>query len=233
MNGNRQLINLAGILIVVAVLVIGVVVVAMPMVGQAQDTDSRTRTVAQSNAVYDIQVAQLTAADARIAEIDASLAELRTAIAATPQLDDVFEIVTAAAAATTATIKSIRVADPSAWSPRARVVDATGSGLPVAAAAEASVPTTETPADATESGEGESTDPAPTAPTEPTAEPASSPRLQVVVTIEVALPDALAATTFLDALGTGPRLLAPITSTYLDGVLTVEALALIRTEDAS
>lgn len=226
MNVNKQLINLAGILIIVAVLVIGVVVVAMPMVGQAQDTDSQTRTVSEANAVYDIQVAHLTRENDRIVEIDASLAALRTSIAATPQLDDVFEIINAAATGTAASIQSVRVADPTAWTARASVVDAIGSGVPIPAATPAPEVTEDPVADDAQPG-GEP-QPAPVA----TPDAMTSPQLQVVVTIQVAVPDALVAAAFVDALAAGDRLLTPISNRYLDGVLTVEALAFIRTEEA-
>jgi hypothetical protein len=53
----------------------------------------------------------------------------------------------------------------------------------------------------------------------------------VPLTIVVELADASQAAAFIDALGRGPRLLAPIDGTLDDGTLTVTALAFIRTEE--
>lgn len=225
MNVSKQLINLVGILIAVVVVVAGVALIAMPMFSQAQATDSNTRTVAQTNSVYDVQVAQLTAANERITEIDAELASLRTQIAAAPQLDDVFEIINAAAEATTVTIDSVTVADPEAWTVLAAVADATGTGTTTvveeeAPVAEATDVATDTDAEA---------DPAPV---EPPVDPSASPQMQASVTIVVAATDAATAMVFVDALRVGPRLILPIDSTFADGTLTVQALTFIRTETA-
>ena len=97
MTLNKQLINLLGILLAVVVLVAGLALIAYPMFAQALDTDTKTRTVAQTNSVYQAQVDSLSAAEADSVQLDASLADLRLQIAATPKLDDVYEIVDTAA----------------------------------------------------------------------------------------------------------------------------------------
>ena len=94
---------------------------------------------------------------------------------------------------------------------------------------------TQTPAEATTEDAEEAT-PAPN--TEPVAsasetapDAAVGPQQQLTVTIEVAAPDARTAMAFVDALGRGPRLLAPIDATLDDGTLTVTVLTFMRTED--
>ena len=74
MNSNRQLINLAGLLIVIAILVAGVALVALPMWAQSRTIDENTMTVEQTNAVYEAQIAQLSAAGENIEEVDVDLA---------------------------------------------------------------------------------------------------------------------------------------------------------------
>lgn len=118
MNVNKQFINIAGILLVVVVLTAGIALIALPMFSQAQATQAQTATVEQTNSVYQGQIDALSAAEARSDEIDASLAALRTEIAATPQLDDVFEIVATAAEANQATIESVVAAEPTAFAAR-------------------------------------------------------------------------------------------------------------------
>lgn len=229
MNANKQLINLAGILVVVVILVAGVALIAVPMFTQAQATDTQTQTVAQSNSVYEAQVAALSKANDGIDAIDADLADLRTEIAAQPKLDDVLEIIDAAAETTAATIESITVADPVSWTARGAVVDTSGTGVPVAA------PTPAPTEEATETDTGETDAAADTTATDtaPAADPSAvTAQAQVLVSITVTVADAKTAASFVDALRVGPRLILPIDSTLADGKLTVQALAFIRTEDA-
>ncbi len=221
MNTSKQLINVLGIVVVVGIVVAGIALIALPLYSNAQATDASTRQVAQTNEIYQIQVAQLSADKDRIDEIDADVAELRREITDIPQLDDVMELVVAAAAANGATIESVTVADPEAWSPR--------TGLSDSEADTSAAPTETEP-----SGEATAADEAPAdaaAAVTPPADAADSPQRQIPVTIEVTIADAAAAAAFVDALRTGPRLIAPIDATLEDGTLTVAALAFVRIGD--
>lgn len=257
MTLNKQFINLLGILLAVVVVVAGLALIAMPMYSQAQTTDNETATVAQSNSVYQVQIDALSAANERIDDIDANLADLRVQIAATPKLDDVFEIVGAAAQQADVRIESITGGEIVAWVPRT-ALDAEGN--PVTVAPEA--PVTGDAATDGAATEGAAT-PAPAAPT--TTE--TSPQQQVVLTITIdmaqpfAMPGADAAAddpppaadaesvdpaavraaataqaqkaaAFVDSLAVGPRLIAPTNVAYSGGKLTLSVLAFIRTEDA-
>ena len=219
MNIPKQLINLLGAVVVIGVVVAGIALIALPMYGSSQTTDASARTVAQTNDVYDIQVQTLAAERERMDEITADLASLRRQIAAIPQLDDVFEIVIASAADTGATITSVTASDPEAWAPRGAASDDPTATAPADTAVEPASPET----DATEVGG--------TAPADGTTAP--SPSQQVPLTIVVELADASQAAAFIDALGRGPRLIAPIDGTLADGTLTVTALAFIRTDHSS
>lgn len=229
MNIPKQLINLLGAVVVIGVVVAGIALIALPMYGSSQTTDASARTVAQTNDVYDIQVQTLAAERERMDEITADLANLRRQIAAIPQLDDVFEIVIASAADTGATITSVTASDPEPWAPRGAAPDDPTATAPADESATANAEPTEPVGPEPSAPETDAADVAATAPAGGATEPA--PSQQVPLTIVVELADASQAAAFIDALGRGPRLLAPIDGTLADGTLTVTALAFIRTED--
>lgn len=216
MSANKQFINLLGIVVVVAILVAGVALIALPMWSQSRTTDASTQTVAQTNAVYEVQVAQLTAAQDGETELDRELAELRADIPAITKFDDVFDIINDAASDLALTIQSIAIADAEDWTPRAAAVEAPA----------------EAPAAGPESADGaEATDSVAAPPAPASAEPTATSQRQAAVNIEIAVPDAKTATAFIDALGTGPRLISPLNATFDDGTLTVTVLTFFRTED--
>lgn len=241
MNLPKQLINLLGVVVIIAILVAGITLIALPLYTSAQTTDVSTRTVAQSNDVYGIQVAQLSAESERIDEIESSVAQLRRQISSIPQLDDVMSIVMAASAGTGATVESVTVGEIESFEPR------TGAAADQAAAqATASDPTAQPDAPQTATDEG-----AATAEGEPgtgTGEAAAdqgssggaavpseaesdSPQRQIPITIQVKVATAAAAARFMDALGAGPRLIATVHGAYDNGTLLVSALAFMRTGD--
>lgn len=226
MNIPKQLINLLGAVVVIGVIVAGVALIALPMYGSSQTTDASARTVAQTNDVYDIQVQTLSAERERMDETTADLANLRRQIAAIPQLDDVFEIVIASAADTGARITNVSAGDPEDWASRGTAVGeaAAAADTPTATEPSATAPPADAGTDAAAADSSAASDAA--------APPAGdSPWRQVPLTIVVELADAAQAAAFIDALGRGPRLLAPIDGTLDEGTLTVTALAFIRTEE--
>lgn len=220
MNSNRQLVNLVGILLVVAILVAGVALVALPMYAQSQTIDANTVTVEQTNAIYEAQIAQLAAADEQIDAVDADLAALRTAIPAKTSLDDVFEIIAAASDRAHVTINTIKVVDPEDWMPRTGVETDPEAAAAAEAAPDADAATDPTTDDGS-APEGTATE----------EQIGPKPQQQLTVTIEVEVADAQAAMAFVDALGSGKRLIAPIDATLDDGTLTVTVLTFFRTED--
>lgn len=231
MNIPRQMINLIGLVLVVGVLVAGIALIALPPYGSAQSIDTDTRSVAQTNGLYQVRVTSLSADAERIDEITADVTQLRLEIPSSSHLDDVVQIAVDAAAETGATIEGFEAAAPEAWAPRSGLGDdgeqAAPTDTPEAATPDANAAEGETPApEAT----GDGTDPAATPPAEGT-DASASPQRQIPVTIRVAVTDAAAAAAFMDALGRGPRLLLPIDGTLDGPTLTVTALALVRTED--
>jgi len=213
MNGvNKQFINVIGVVLVVAVLVAGVALIALPMWSQAQSTDASTQNVAQTNAMYQAQIDQLSAAENRIDEIDSHIAALRMEITSFTKLDDVFELIVEAVEKHELILDSVKATDAEPFAPRV--------GTPTETVA---------PVESTSTDVGEDV-------AEPTAaEPASDAvagQLQVAITIELVVPDAATAMAFVDDLRVGPRLLLPIdvTLSESDNTLTVTLLTFIRTE---
>ncbi|KRB37604.1 hypothetical protein [Microbacterium sp. Root180] len=224
MSIPRQMINLLGIVLVVAVLVAGVTLAGVPLFSSAQTTDASTKTVAQTNQIYQIQVTELAAANETIDEIVTDVTALQSQITATTRMDDVIELAVAAADTVGGTIESFTVAEIEPWTPR--------TGLDSDVEDEAA-PTDEgeaedTSANAESDGTTDAADGA-EAPAEAPATAEDSPQKQIPVTIKVVVPSAAAAAAFMDGLARGPRLIAPIDGTLEDGVLTVTALAFLRT----
>ncbi|GAA3900877.1 hypothetical protein [Microbacterium invictum] len=260
MTLNKQLINLLGILLLVVVLVLGVALIGMPMFAQAQTINANADSVDQSNAVYQTQIDALSAADDRIDEIDRNLAELRSEIAAAPKLDDIHEIVDAAAETADIRIESVVAGELEQWTPRTGL-DADGNPVAEAAASTGAADAASTEQTDTDSAVSDAAVPETTAPAAPGGSD-ESPQMQVLVTVTVdltlpyALPgaedddsdsgdaedvdtaavraemtaDAQKAAAFVDALGAGPRLLSPINLEYSTGKLTLSVLTFTRTE---
>lgn len=222
MNLPKQLISLLGVVLVLGIVGGGTALVALPAWNGAQTTDASARAVAQTNDIYAIDVQRLATARDDFTGTEAELASLRSEIADMPRLDDVYEIVVAAAAETGTTVTGFTAADIEPWVRRGEVTSAPSADGTV----------TEAEAVEEEAAVDPNTAELPGSPDEAVAtKEATSPQQQVSVTIEVTAADAATATAFMDALGRGPRLLALIDSTLDEGVLTVTALAFIRTED--
>ncbi|WP_404432427.1 hypothetical protein LG299_00385 [Microbacterium lacus] len=214
----RQLINVIGAIAVIAILAIGALVIALPLYLQSLTTSAQAMQVAQTNSLYQVQVDGLRAEEERFDEIEADVADLRMQIPATTRADDVFEIVANAATATGVTIDSIVASDALGWVPRTDIV----------------VPPPGVDGGATEDQTTEETTDGTGTP-DAAADTPTSPQLSVPFSIAVTAADAAQAVAFLDALGTGPRLIAISSSTIAlsDGSygLTVEALAFVESED--
>jgi len=252
-NANKQLINLAGILIVVVLLLAGVALIAMPMYSQSLEVDKQTRSTSQNNMLLEQQIAVLAGAAAREAEIDRGLDDLRREIAASPQLNDLHQLIAAAARDVDVHITSVEIQEPEDWTPRGTAADEGAAPATTDETAEAGSESAEASGDAV-------TADAPAAPPE-----SAAPNRQALATIvvEVDVPfaedpdaadadsetsdgdagaedvglqpaDALAklaakAVAFVDALKKGPRLVSPIDLKYEGGELTVTVLTYFRT----
>ena len=200
----KQLINVIGIVVSLAVIALGVFLVAVPMYLQSLDVAGQTATVQTTNQLYQAEVDRLSAEQERQAEIDASVASLRAQLPETAKLDDVFEIVASAATATGVSIQAVTAGSAADFVPR---TDPTvGEGAPVAEAP-AETPAAETPAvddgAADPSGDASAGD----------APPRAAGRQQIDFTISVLAADISQVTAFLDALRSGPRLLSSVTAT--------------------
>lgn len=207
----RSLINIIGVVVVIAVLALGILLVALPIGFQALGVVGQTATVANTNALYQTQIDALRQEEERLDEIQASVVDLQSQITPANELDDVFELVANSAAATGVSITGITAGDATAF-----VARTSPSTLD-----EAAQPAPEAPAPAPTS------DPAATpAPTDPTTAPdasasgaaggaASVPagRTQVDFSVNVTASSLEQVIGFLDALRGGPRLLGQVQTT--------------------
>ena len=231
MTMTKQLINLLGGLVVIAVLALGIIVVAVPMFSQAGTTDNETRAVAQANDLYEIQVTSLRAEADRFDAITANLEMLRQQIAPAPQIDDAHELAVRAATATDAVVVSVIASEPVAW--RERTADV-AMGVEVAQPTpdDAGAPVEGEPQPLPEAGAEEAEVPPAAGPPEDEA----SPQLQVPLSITVEVADAAQGAAYLQALGAGPRLLSVESAELVqreEGAMTliVDALTFVRTEN--
>lgn len=231
----RQFVNLVGAVVMVAILVLGVTLIAVPLYGNSQKIDSSTRDVKQTNDLYAIQVAQLSAADERIDEIVADVVTLQSQITPILKMDDVIALAVAAAAANDASIESFTVGEIEEWMPRPGVAADDATSRATAEDPVAPVESEEVASDdsAPAADEGAATEGAgaEAAAAPPAGEEEESPQRRIPVTIEVKVDSAARAAAFMDALGRGPRLLVPTSGVLDDGKLVVTAYALMRTGD--
>ncbi|MFB7885667.1 hypothetical protein [Microbacterium sp. NPDC056057] len=197
----KHIVTAIGLIVSLGVIALGVFLVAMPLYFQAVAVDGQTATVASTNALYQAQVDSLTAQQENLDEIKANVAELRSQIPATGQLDDVFEVVAHAAETSGVLITAVTAGDQAAFTPRAGATESD-------AAAAAPAPTPETTGAATDVTNGTTTE----AETTPDT-PAQAGRQQVDFVISARSADIAQGTAFLDALRAGPRLLNSITVT--------------------
>lgn len=202
----KQLITVIGLVVSLGIIVLGVVLVAVPMLLSSFTVDSQTASVAASNDVYQAQVDGLKEQEARQDEIDASVAVLQSQIPVAAQLDDVFEVVANAAAASGVTITSVTAGDTAAFVVRTGATDATTD--PAAADAAAQPDATPSPDPSATAADGTAgTDTGATTP-----DAATAGRQQVDFSIQVKATDMNQVTAFLDALRSGTRLFSSVTA---------------------
>jgi len=190
----KHIVTAIGLIVSLGVIALAVVLVALPVYLQAVGVDGQTAAVADTNATYEAELDALDAQKDDLDAVDAQVAALRAQIPDTGQLDDVFDLVVRAAAASGVVISSVAAGDPVAFESR--------SGE--AASGEAASPSA-TPGGA-DAGAAAGTPPEQT----PSADPDDPPtgRQQIDVTITAVAGDIAQSTAFLDALRAGPRLLS-------------------------
>lgn len=231
MNIPKQLVNLIGGVVVLAVVAAGLLLVAVPLWTDSTRISADAQNVAQTNLGYEVQIASLRESEADLDDIQDTVDKLRRQIPGEPQLDEVFEIVARAAATSGVTIVSATAGETTAWTPREPL---TAGALPADDAATTSPADPTAPTDpASDAG----SDPAATDPaaggTEAPADPAPR-QAQIDFTLVLTSPSPEAADRFIDALGEGARLIGIVhadlgpNETGYD--LTVNALAFVRSE---
>ena len=242
MNIPKQFVNLIGAVLAVAIAAAGMLLVAVPVWTESRSITNDAELVAETNLGYEVQIASLRKSEAGIDDIQDTVEELRREIPAEPRLDEVFEIIAAAAADTGVALVSATAGDRVAWAPRAALTAAatpgevSTEGTEVTApdpSTDASDPSTDASAPSTDTPGTETAVPGTT--TEGEGAAAVGPQTQVDFTMTLTAPTTEAAQRFIDALGDGPRLISIGHSALSSGAtgydLTVNALAFVRTEN--
>lgn len=224
----KHLVTAIGLVLSLGVIALGVFLVAMPLYFQAIGVDAQTATVAGTNAIYQAQVDGLRDEEERLDEINADVADLRSQIPATGQLDDVFEVVGRADEASGVALTAVTAGEQVAF-----VVRTSAEDDPTAAAAPEPAPT---PDPTTEATDAATADTAPTTDAATGADAAAAAgRQQVDFVIQATAADMAQATAFLDALRAGPRLLSNVTATSTQsgsGAVDVQITALTYVDTA-
>jgi hypothetical protein len=215
----KQLVTAIGLIVSLGVIALGVFLVALPLYFQAVGVDTQTATVANTNAIYQAQVDNLTAEAQNLDQINADVADLRSQIPATGQLDDVFEVIARASEASGVSLTAITAGAQVPFTAR---TGATDGGA--AAVAPAPAPTPSATEGVTDPAAGTTTDAV-----APVDAVVTAGRQQVDFVISATAADMAQATAFLDALRAGPRLLNSITATTAqsgEGTVDVQISAL-------
>lgn len=232
MKIDTRLLNLFGLLVIVAVLGLGTVTFALPMLDQVQESRQQISDAESLNQNYEMKLVELRAAEERRAEIESTIASLRKDLPPTQEAETILLTIEHALAEGAGIAKSEAFSEPGPFAPR---TDPSLEGEDQGAAAPAESAPAAPPSDA----ESESTDSEASAEAVPTTPPAD-PRQQFEITLEIAVQDEPQAVALLDLLRTGQRSLL-ITSAELTkeedselgtkGKLTVTMLAFFMTGD--
>lgn len=225
---TRQLINLIGGLVTVLVLVAGVVLIGLPMYSGAQAAGKEADDVARGNATQQIVIDGLRVQEAQFDQLEDDVAQLRRQIAVEPRVDDVVALALAAVSAQGGTLDSVSATEAVPFA--VRVDEQAPAPAAEADPGTADASATDENADAKTDGAADATAAA-SAPAAAAASGADT-QLQVPVTLAMTAPSVEAATSIVDALRRGPRVLAvtQATTTSEEGgvKLNVEVLVFVN-----
>lgn len=203
MTIDKRTLNLLGLLVIVTVFALGALLFAKPMLDGVLAAQQEISTTQQTNQLYQTKLTELVAAEDDRAQLERDLARLRQELPATAQTGSMLQVIENALAAQGLQIESYSVGESFDFAPR---VDPNADEEAQAAAAAATAQAADPAAVAESAAPADAADSA--AAGDPAAQvPSAEPRQQFEVTLQVAVPDETSATTFLDALQQGPRLL--------------------------
>ena len=232
MKLDARMLNLLGLLAIVAVLGLGVVSLIMPMYQGVQNASGELSLAEQTNEGYRNQLAQLTEAEVRKAEIEKSVAELRKEVPDSVQADTVLQVIADASAATGAFIDTSAFGEPATFTPRA---EATEDGAAPSAPAPPPDPGASEGAAVAGAPASDGAGAAAVTPPADAGEATEGPERQVEIELTLSVENAAMATSFLDQLRGGSRSLLVTsavaekggahTVTNWEGTLKVKLLA--------
>lgn len=207
MSLPRRLINVAGTVLVLAILAAGTLLFAGPTYMQSFDVVSQRLATQASNDQLRERISELQAEKAQLPQLEKQLAGLREQIPSTGRLDDVSRLVVDAADAAGVTIVKIDYEPPVPFTPNS-VQAAAPLGAPeLPPSAGSGDATGDDATDPSASPTPEATPPATgqAQSADPNATPTGNVQFPVVIDVRATSVDKLV--TFIDGLRAGPRLL--------------------------
>lgn len=212
MKLDARMLNLLGVLVLVAVLGLGTTQIALPIYEGVQTTESDIEAQRQTNAALQTRLVELDEAEQRRPEIIAGIADLRAALPENQQSASALQMIENSLVSTGVFIDGHSVGVPETFVPR---IDESPGAAELAAIAAASAETEAAAEEeaAAETPEGEAAPPADPA----AAGPVDGPQQQIEFTLELSVPDEPTAIAFIDGLRAGPRLVLPTSAEFSRG----------------
>ncbi len=201
MKIDNRLLNLIGLLVIVAVLALGLTAIAMPIFERVQIAQGEIATDQQNNDALRARLAELTAAEQRQGEIEDSIAELRKQLPESAQTDTALQMIENSLISTGAVVRNVAFGEPVPFSPRAAYGEQ-GTAAPSTAPATPPADGTEQPDAAAEA---------------PAAQSSTDARQQYEVSLSVVVPDEATALAFLDRLRADTRIMLPVEAALSKG----------------
>lgn len=206
MKLDARLLNLLGLLVIIAVFALGATSIVLPLFEGVRGAQEEIAADELRNEASRTKLTELQAAEERRGEIEQSLAALRAQMPATAKTDTALQVIENALASSGAVVRSVSFGETAPFTPRTP----TGDEAP-AAAAPATPPETDT-SSSDASTETATADPATEG--DASSEVALDTEWQIEVTVSVAVPDEAAALIFLDRLRSDSRILLPVEATF-------------------
>jgi len=240
---TKSLITLIGAIVSIAIVALAVVFGVLPLVGQSFTALGDTGQAATTNRGYEKQISDLQKQKARKDEIDAAVSDLRAQIAAAPDLDQAFDVISGSAQTAGVVITSITRGDLAAYVARTSPIQAGPEAAAAAKKTPPAAPTTPQPTGPSDpvaaanstaaqaSSSAAETSKVAGAGASPAPAPVGGSRQQIPITVVANAADMTAVQAFLDGLRGSGRLLGidKVEVTGSDGsfVVNLDVLAFV------
>lgn len=246
---TKSLITLIGAIVSIAIVALAVVFGVLPLLGQSFTALGDTAQAGTTNQAYEKQISDLQKQKARKDEIDASVSDLRAEIAAVPDLDQAFDVISGSAQNAGVVITSITRGDLAAYVARTAPIEAGPAAAAAAKKAPSAPQPTPQPTSASDpvgaanstaaqaNSSAAQTSQAAGAGSSAAPTPVAAARQQIPIAVVANASDMTAVQAFLDGLRGSGRLLGvdKVDVTGSDGsfVVNLDVLAFVRPDAAA